>query len=163
MNRTATAYSATIREMLGCELAAEALRSSGTLRLRAMGASMLPAVWPGDILTVRSQDASQALPGDIVLFCREAKLVAHRVVERTRSPNGIRWVTRGDSVSGNDAPVSSQELLGRVTAIERGSRRFTPSPHRSLASRLICWILCSSDFCTRMTLLAGRAGLGIRK
>jgi signal peptidase I len=163
MNRPATPDSATTWERLGCELAAEVLRSSGTLRLQTMGASMLPAVWPGDILTVCSHDASQALPGDIVLFSREGKLVAHRVVERTGSSNGIRWVTRGDRVADNDAPVSTHELLGRVTTIERGSRRFTPSPHRSLASRLISWILRSSDFCTRLTLFVGRPRLGTRK
>jgi signal peptidase I len=111
---------------------------------------MLPAVWPGDVLSVRSHDVVDALPGDIVLFVREGRLVAHRVVERTLRQDKIQWVTRGDSVGGNDAPVSSQELLGRVTAIERGSRRLTP--HQSLASRLIAWILCRSDFCTRLAL-----------
>jgi len=138
------------RETLGCELAAEVLRSSGRLRLRATGASMLPAIWPSDILSVRSHDALEALPGDIVLFGRQGRLVAHRVLQRTASQDGILWVTRGDSAGGNDAPVSSHELLGRVTAIERGSRRLTP--HQSVASRLISWILRRSDFATRVLL-----------
>ena len=129
------------------------LRSFGSLRLRATGASMLPAVWPGDILSVRSHGAAEALPGDIVLFGREGRLVAHRVVERTLCQDGIHWVTRGDSVGGNDAPVSSHEMLGRVTAIERGSQRL--NPHQSLASRLASWILCRSDFCTRLVLRVG--------
>lgn len=163
MNRAATPHGATTWERLGCELAAEVLRSSGTLRLRTMGASMLPAVWPGDTLTVSSHDASEALPGDIVLFRREGKLVAHRVVKRTGSSTGIRWVTRGDRLADNDAPVSTHELLGRVTTIERGSRKLTPTPRRSLASRLISWILRSSDFCTRLTLFVGRPRRGIRK
>jgi len=149
MSKAVTACS-TARETLGCELAAEVLRSSGKLHLRATGTSMLPAVWPGDILSVRSQDAAEALPGDIVLFGREGRLVAHRVVERTLCQDGIQWVTRGDSVEGNDAPVSSHELLGRVTAIVRGHRRLTP--HQSLASRLASWILCRSDLATRVLL-----------
>jgi hypothetical protein len=111
---------------------------------------MLPAIWPGDILSVHSGNVAEALPGDIVLFGRPGKLVAHRVVERTTRPGGIQWVTRGDSVGRNDAPVSSHELLGRVTAIERGSRRFTPS--QSVASRLASWILSRSDFCMRLAL-----------
>ena len=73
----------TARDTLGCELAAEVLRTSGRLRLRATGASTLPAVWPGDILSVRSHEVVEALPGDIVLFVREGRLVARRVVERT--------------------------------------------------------------------------------
>jgi len=150
MTRAVTACGSTAREALGCELAAEVLRSSGRLRLRATGASMLPAVWPGDILSVRSHDVAEALPGDIVLFAREGRLVAHRVVERSLYQDRIQWVTRGDTVEGNDAPVSSPELLGRVAAIERGSRRLTP--HQSLASRLASWILCRSDLATRVLL-----------
>ena len=82
MSQAVTACGSTARETLGCELAAEVLRSWGRLRLRATGASMLPAVWPGDVLSVRSQGVVEALPGDIVLFGREGRLVAHRVVER---------------------------------------------------------------------------------
>ena len=33
-----------------CELASEVLNRSGSLRLKVMGWSMLPAVWPGDTL-----------------------------------------------------------------------------------------------------------------
>src|SRR5271157_2813723 len=149
MTKAVTACS-TARETLGCELAAEVLRSFGRLRLRTSGASMLPAVWPGDVLYVRRHDMAEALVGDIVLFGREGRLVAHRVVERTLCQDRIHWVTRGDSVGGNDAPVSSHELLGRVTAIERGSRRLTP--HQSVASRLISWILCRSGLATRVLL-----------
>src|SRR5271169_5683553 len=119
MKKAVTACCPPARETLGCELAAEVLRTSGRLRLRATGASMLPAVWPGDILSVQRHEAVNALPGDIVLFGREGRLVAHRVVERSICRDGIQWVTRGDSVDGNDPPVSSHELLGRVTAIER--------------------------------------------
>ena len=154
MSRAAAARDLITPETIGCELATEVLHSFGTLRLRITGTSMLPIVWPGDILTVSTHDAAKALPGDIVLFHRGDKLVAHRVIERTIGPNGIRWVTRGDAVGDNDAPVSSEELLGRVTAVERGSRR--PSLHPSLASRFISWTLRSSDFCKRLLLHVGK-------
>jgi hypothetical protein len=164
---------ATSRDTLGCELAAEVLRSFGKLRLRANGSSMLPAVWPGDILFVQGKDAAAALPGDIVLFGRAGRLVAHRVVEvrkaksEVRSPRSevriqnpdsrvpspesrLEFVTRGDSLDRNDPPISSHELLGRVTAIERGSRRVNPrlTFWRSIAS---C-VLSRSDFLTRILL-----------
>ena len=77
----ATPFPSASRETLGCELAAEVLRSFGRLRLGATGASMLPAIWPGDILSVHSHNVAEALPGDIVLFGRPGKLVAHRGVE----------------------------------------------------------------------------------
>jgi len=49
----------------------------------ATGASMLPAVWPGDVLSVCRGSSTQALPGDIILFARQGRLFAHRVVEKT--------------------------------------------------------------------------------
>jgi signal peptidase I len=121
---------------------------------------MLPAIWPGDILSIHSDNVAEALPGDIVLFGRQGKLVAHRVVERTTRQGRIQWVTRGDSVGRNDAPVSSDELLGRVIAIERGSRRLTP--HQSLASRLASWIFSRSEVAIRVVLKVRGWGLGIR-
>jgi hypothetical protein len=190
------------RDALGCELVVETLRSFGQLRLRVNGASMLPAVWPGDILTITREAGAPPLPGDIVLFGREGRLVAHRVAEvRTQAPGArcqvsgpgnreleaacqkpipcqgpasltpdrklltpdtrdltpapvsvpsIEFVTRGDSVDGNDRPISPDELLGRVTAIERGSRQFTP--HQSAASRMASWVFRHSAFATRAAL-----------
>ena len=41
---------------LQCELVADVARAFGEVRLRVTGASMLPAIWPGDILvTVQRQ------------------------------------------------------------------------------------------------------------
>jgi hypothetical protein len=115
---------------------------------------MLPAVWPGDILSVRSHDPVDALPGDIVLIGREGRLVAHRVVERSLCQDRIQWVTRGDSVAGNDAPVSSHDLLGRVTAIERGHRHIVP--RLTFRGRIASWILRRSEFLTRVLLRFSR-------
>ena len=160
MSQAATAIDATTRQTLGCELAAEVLRSTGRLCLRATGASMLPAIWPGDVLLVSRHGVEKTLPGDIILCYRQGKLVAHRVVQRTLSQNRIQWVTRGDSTEGSDAPVSSQELLGRVTAIVRGSRRL--SPRRSLAGRLASGVLCRSNLATRALLWLGKPFFGVR-
>jgi len=161
------------RETVGCELAAEVLRSAGRLRLRATGASMLPTIWPSDVLSVRSHNAAETLPGDIILFARQGRLVAHRVVEVRSQESGVRsqerspianypspvltFVTRGDSAEGNDPPVSSHELLGRVVAIERGSRRLYP--HLTFWRRIGASILSRSEFCTRLMLRLRKTGI----
>ena len=44
------------RPALGCELVAEVVRSFGEVRLKVTGGSMLPAIWPGDVITVRRRD-----------------------------------------------------------------------------------------------------------
>ena len=64
---------------------AEVLRSSGSVHLGVKGASMLPEIWPGDILTISRLGAAEPLPGDIVLYGREGRLVAHRLI-KVRSP-----------------------------------------------------------------------------
>ena len=148
----------TIEKKTGCELAAEVLRSFGSLRFRAIGASMLPTLWPGDILSVRRMDEHDALPGDIVLYARQGSLVAHRVVKRTVHQDRVELITRGDSMPLDDAPISRHELLGRVTTIERGARRFPP--RRTAAGRIASWVCARSGFATRLVLGARRRVLG---
>jgi len=135
---------------MGCELVAEVLSTSGSVRIKAHGASMLPAVWPGDILLVRREDCSDASPGNIILFGRQGQLVAHRVVERRTCPDGVQWVTRGDSIGVADAPVLPQELLGRVVAIDRGTRTLTTE--QSIFCRITSWVLSRSRFAIRVLL-----------
>ncbi len=164
------------RNSIGCELAAEVIRTSGSLRVKAAGASMLPAVWPGDILSVSSHDPSEVEPGDVVLFEREGRLVAHRVVMKRESGLGTRdsgsgkrdleyssfkfpvspqieFVTRGDSIGSFDhPPVAPHEFLGRVTAIERGDRQIVP--RQTYLTRIMSWFLSRSSFATRVVLWA---------
>src|SRR5437879_8061484 len=99
------------------ELLAEVARKFGEIRFKATGDSMLPSVWPGDLLTVRRQSFSEFRNGEIVLYEREAgentltrpfgpasprgDFVAHRIVGR----RGGKLITRGDSLRRNDAPV----------------------------------------------------------
>src|SRR5213594_1624457 len=110
------------RAAAGCGLAAEVLSLAGQVRLRVTGSSMLPSVWPGDILTVCRAEARQILPGEIVLVARDGLLRAHRLIGKTER----FLVTRGDSLLLNDPPVSDNELLGKVTSILRGRHRIVP-------------------------------------
>ncbi len=93
--------------ILACHLAEVVLRSHGELRLRVTGSSMLPAVWPGDVLSVRRRGAEQARPGDMILFARYGRLFAHRVVERKIHQGTPYWITRGDRLDHHDPQVSS--------------------------------------------------------
>ena len=55
------------------DLAAEVLRRFGEIRFVARGASMIPAIYPGDLLTVRSHRIADARSGEIVLCLREGR------------------------------------------------------------------------------------------
>ena len=92
-------------------LVADVLRRSGHLRLQVYGESMLPALWPGDVVEIASCSREDVRPGEIVLALREGRLVLHRLVAPC-TPNG--FLLRGDSVPGPDPLFPPEALLGRL-------------------------------------------------
>src|SRR2546425_2667615 len=77
-------------------LAIEVLRRFGEARLRVTGSSMLPTVWPGDLVAVRRQSIGEIRRGHVVLFVRDGRFFAHRVVGKIRRQDRTLLVTRGD-------------------------------------------------------------------
>jgi len=96
-------------------LVADVLRGSGRLRLRARGEihgeSMLPTLWPGDVVKIESCSLEDVRPGEIVLALREDRLVLHRLVALCE-PDG--FLLRGDSVRSLDPLLPAEALLGRL-------------------------------------------------
>jgi hypothetical protein len=109
-----------------CNLAAQVLRSFGTLRLEVTGLSMLPTIWPGDILFIERRDMTEIAAGDIVLFAREGKLIAHRVLYMTAAGELPCAITQGDALLSHDDAISSTELLGSVRRILRAGAHVKP-------------------------------------
>jgi hypothetical protein len=88
------------------------------------GNSMLSIFCPGDYLIIEPANIAAIRPGDVVVFqgldrSGESDDVVHRVVAVT--PDGL--VTRGDNnPQVDDALVTQDNLLGRVTHVEREGR-----------------------------------------
>jgi signal peptidase I len=133
-----------------CELAGEVLRSSGTLRLRVTGWSMLPAVLPGDTLVVERASGDAIADGDIVLFERDRRLFAHRVVRRPNTSQDSRILTRGDSMAQPDPPVTEDELLGRVSSIVRNGKCIEPSRSLRFPERTVAALVRHSQVAARV-------------
>ncbi len=129
------------REVQKLELAAEVLGASGTIRLQALGTSMLPAIWPGDVLSIERAAANDMVPGDIVLVARDERFFVHRLIEK----RDCQWITRGDSLPQNDPAVGEAQVLGRVSRIHRRNRVIVPQPRLSVLGRVFVSLLCSSD------------------
>ncbi|MBZ5569608.1 MAG: S24/S26 family peptidase [Acidobacteriia bacterium] len=106
-----------------CSLASEVLGRFGELRLQVTGSSMLPSLWPGDLLLIRRAQLSEITTGELVLFTRQERFFVHRV-ERAL---GTCLLTRGDSLAATDAPVGADEFLGRVVFISREGATRTPA------------------------------------
>jgi signal peptidase I len=138
------------RTALGCELVAEVVRRFGGARLNVSGGSMLPAVWPGDVITVRPHNIATLRPGHVVLYRREGRLVPHRI---TCIRGGV-LTTRGDSVGNDDPPVSESDLVGQVVCVEHDGRCLELK--QSSWQRMGSFLLQRSDFCRRLVLCLGR-------
>ena len=133
-------------------VAAEVLQSAGKFRLAAFGYSMLPTLWPGEVLTIQAQSFDQVRPADVVLFSREGRFFIHRVVRKMKMGPESRLITRGDALPCVDASVSGIEFLGKVVSVRRGEREI-PVPACSQARR---WIGLALTYSMRLRSLAVR-------
>jgi hypothetical protein len=106
---------------------------------------MLPMVMPGDTLVIERALSDAISVGDIVLFERDRRLCAHRVIEKA---NGI--ITRGDAMPQADSPVREHELLGRVSHVIRNEKCIAVNRSSSLAERTIAALARRSKTAARV-------------
>ena len=96
-------------------LAVESLRLSGRLRLMVRGESMLPSLWPSDIVQIEAASLDGVRHGDVVLAYRDGQFFLHRLL----SACGSGFVSRGDSMPVADPAYSADCLVGKLVAVER--------------------------------------------
>lgn len=101
-------------------LVADVLRRGDHLQTRSLvrgeihGESMLPALWPGDVVEIESCSFDNVRSGEILLALRGEYLVLHRLIAPC-TPNG--FLLRGDSVPGVDPQFPPEALLGRLVRV----------------------------------------------
>jgi signal peptidase I len=135
------------------DLAAEVLHRFGEVRFVAHGSSMIPSIYPGDLLTVRSESVTNARSGEIVLFLLGGRFFVHRVMRKWPQRDRVLFATRGDALPQEDSPVDGSQLLGRVTAILRYGKRINPANHVRPWMRFLRWGVQNSSTFAK-TLLA---------
>jgi len=89
-------------------------------RFRAMGNSMRPFIRNGDVLTVSPPSDKPIQLGEVVAVTvpHTGRLVLHRVVVQC----GEGWLVRGDNCPRADGVVPCENIIGRVTCVERQGR-----------------------------------------
>lgn len=121
-------------------LVADVLRNqrgpAKSLTMKVRGESMLPALWPGDIVSVESCSIDDLQPGQVVLALRNGNLFLHRLLVRTS--DGFQL--RGDSMPAPDPTFPAEALLGRLVT-DSGTKR-TPSKFSVRTSRALGFLLC---------------------
>ena len=142
-------HAAQCRSAVACRLVADVARGFGEVRLGVTGASMIPAIWPGDVILVHHRNPGELQSGKIILYVRGENLVAHRIT----SIRDARLITRGDSLSHDDPSIGESDILGEVVCLLRNGRYI--SPRQTFLQRGVSALLRRSGFCKRMALRAG--------
>jgi len=143
-------------EAVACALAAEALRRHGWVRLIARGASMLPAIWPGDELEILGVPPENLRPGDIAVCLVGGQIRIHRV----RQVVDESLVTQGDNHAQPDAPIAFAEVYGRVQRVRRRGAAPLRAEREGLAVRIVRCLLARSDALRALALRLRRAVAG---
>jgi len=95
----------------------ELLAEGMDVRISTSGQSMFPLIKTGERIII-SAKRTYAI-GDIVVYKRGNAMVCHRIVKIFESCSVRYYQTRGDSFLRLDEPMTVDEILGKVTRIER--------------------------------------------
>jgi signal peptidase I len=104
------------------------LSEGKTIRIKAHGYSMYPAIKPGSLILIEPlRQKGKPVPGEIIALKRENGLVVHRLV-RIVIKNGITtFIARGDSNAFEDVPVSIAKVAGRIVRAEPSGENPEPA------------------------------------
>jgi signal peptidase I len=113
------------------QICSELLSQGHLVKFKAPGHSMYPTICDGDLITVEPKKPSDVCVGDIILYHHENGVVAHRVVNIKIPQSSVLrpqhfLLLRGDAAMVFDDPVRADQILGKVTLVERDGRRIDP-------------------------------------
>jgi signal peptidase I len=117
------------------------------VKLSARGYSMYPSIMPGDILHARHKKFQEINIGEVVIFCRDGLLFAHRVIRKHEHNCSLGLITQADRSLSADGPlIPVEDILGVLIAVERKKRliNFDNKPLKS-PSNIIFNILVLID------------------
>jgi len=106
-------------EELSHKLRKEAISKGHSVQTVASGYSMFPFLRKGDILTIEPVPMEMIKLGDIVVFERGEKWIAHRVIKIRNSKEGFEFLLRGDTNLRFDSVVNSENYAGAVRIFKR--------------------------------------------
>ena len=124
-------------------LICDLLADGHSVKFFAPGDSMYPTIGDGDEITVAPIEAASIITGDIILYREKSGVTAHRVMRvivhsddclqrphqdsQDPSPSELLYfILRGDAAIVFDDPVYADQILGKVTFVERNGRRINP-------------------------------------
>lgn len=109
-----------------------ALLSEGkTIRIKAHGYSMYPAIKPGSLIIIEPLKVKgNPVVGEIIAIRREKGLVVHRLIKIVIKDGTRTYIARGDSNAYADAPIPVERISGRVVKAEPSGENPVPADIR---------------------------------
>jgi signal peptidase I len=125
------------------------LSEGKTIRIKAHGYSMYPAIKPGSIILIEPINLKgKPAAGEIIAIKREDGLVVHRLVKIIKKDGSELFIARGDSNSLPDNPVKIGRIAGRIIRAETSGEnqqlsdiRINPKPEYFLNRLRVIWII----------------------
>ncbi len=119
------------------ETSQEILKDGIPIRCKVGGISMLPLLWPDDVIIIDPIDIEQIAIGDIVVFKLDNRLVAHRLISISSNNNSKFLFTKGDSNLKKDEPFSAELLIGVVRNVVKNELFIPINQRKSLQFQLL--------------------------
>src|SRR3989344_5224599 len=93
-------------------------KNSKSFRIKSQGLSMIPVLWPGDLIYFSIKKTENLKENDLILAFKNEKLFAHRVIYRTAG----YLITKGDNNILCDGRIYPRQVIGTVTKLNRGNQ-----------------------------------------
>lgn len=114
--------------------------SSGSIIVPSNGYSMYPKIRPKDECLFTPAKEEQLNAGDILLFGDEdGYLIGHRLIHIKENQSSRLYICKGDTNIYPDEPIVFDQIVGRLSCIERRTRRARISKISSTDRGMIIW------------------------
>ena len=111
-----------ISELYG--FTSDLLKSNQDVIIEVGGYSMYPSLKPRDLITIRRIEKDQLEIGDIIVFNKGNKWIAHRIRKAYFDDGKRFFITKGDSCKTEDLPVNELNVVAKVIAFSRKGEIF---------------------------------------
>lgn len=90
--------------------------------MRAEGGSMLPILYPKDLIFFKKTSFQQCRTNDIIIFKKQSQFLTHRVIYKSKS----HLITKGDNNQQSDGKIPPKQIIGKAYQIKRNKIIINP-------------------------------------
>ncbi len=105
-------------QFLLLETSQKILESGISISSKVQGISMLPLLWPNEIVLIEPINNYKIQIGDILLIKKDHRFIAHRLLKKNKTQHKEMLITKGDSNFKEDEPTDLESIYGLIKAVQ---------------------------------------------